>query len=76
MPVYRINVSWTEVGEYFVEAPSLAAAIEAVEGNDNDRFPLSEADGLYLDDSLAVDKETSKEVFDIQPENIISLDAN
>jgi hypothetical protein len=71
--VYKVVVSWTQVGEFFVEASSIEEAISAVESSDNHLFPISKAGGEYLDDSFVVDKENSELVLNFNPNKVIKL---
>lgn len=61
MPTFKVPVIWSLVGEFEVEANSLDEAIEKVENNENDAYPLDKAHGEYIDDSLIVNLDCAKE---------------
>lgn len=63
MPKFTVACSWTMIGEFKdVEADTLEEAIRKVEDNDNNAFPISRADGEYLDDSFEINDEVTKEL--------------
>lgn len=52
MPRFRVAAQWTVVGFVTVEANSLDKAIEMIEDNVDDKYPLSAFNADYVDDSF------------------------
>ena len=57
---YEVVVIWKMVGNYVVKAASLADAIELVE-NGESPFEGLPKNGDYVDDSMEIDKDTTKD---------------
>ncbi len=54
---FVIPVVWQEAGQFVVRARTLKEAIDAIEGNDGDRFGTANANGEYIDDSFEINRE-------------------
>jgi hypothetical protein len=62
---FVIPVVWQEAGQFIVRARTLKEAIDAIEGNDGDRFGTSNADGEYIDDSFEINRDCIHTVDDV-----------
>jgi hypothetical protein len=57
LQTFVIPVVWQEAGQFVVRARTLKEAIDAIEGNDGDRFGTANANGEYIDDSFEINRE-------------------
>lgn len=58
---FTVGAYWTVGHSYEVEAETLEQAIEMVEANDDNKFPIDGV-GEYIDDTFQVDRDWTKEM--------------
>ena len=67
LQTFVIPVVWQEAGQFVVRARTLKEAIDAIEGNEGDRFGTANANGEYIDDSFEINRDC---IHTVSPEEL------